>query len=122
MDHVVIYLALAYLAILEIGRNHLLFPAAGPSNSPKKAIIHLGNNILPELRQKKIEQAKKKDVDYRKLIKFSVDVVALYPSVKFEFLKEALGDCLLTTGGFTAETTTLLSDLVLYTLQNQQIF
>ena len=58
MDELSCYISCFGLAILEIGRNHLLFPAAGPSNSPKKAIIHLGNNILPELRQKKIEQAK----------------------------------------------------------------
>ena len=53
MDELSCYIPCFGLAILEIGLNHLLFPATGPSNSPKKAIIQLGNNILPELRQKK---------------------------------------------------------------------
>ena len=58
MDELSCYIPCFGLAILEIGRNHLLFPATGPSNSPKKAIIDLGNNILLPERQKKVNRPK----------------------------------------------------------------
>ena len=52
---------------------------------------------------------------------FMVDVKALYPSVKLPLLKIALISCFKETTDWTDTTITILVNLIMYTLEHQQI-
>ena len=53
---------------------------------------------------------------------FTVDVKALYPSVKFEHLKTALQYCFDTCTDWSDTIKTIVIDLILYTLKYQQVY
>ena len=53
---------------------------------------------------------------------FTVDVKALYPSVKFEYLKPALKYCFDSCTNWNNAVKKSLIDLILYTLENQQVY
>ena len=53
---------------------------------------------------------------------FGIDVQALYPSVKFEYLKRELFDCFTKCTDWSDSVIATLIDLIMYTLENQQIF
>ena len=60
--------------------------------------------------------------DWNNMVLFSVDVKALYPSVKFEYLALALKHCFDKYTNWTDAVKTLLIELIMYTLENQQIY
>ena len=72
-----------------------------------------------------IEEMKTKaEVDCLNLnnvIVFTMDVKALYPSVKFEHLRSAICDAIDTCTNWSEEIKIIIVDLVLYTLEHQQI-
>ena len=53
---------------------------------------------------------------------FGIDVQALYPSVKFKYLKLALLDCFEKCTNWSSSVKTILIDIIMYTVENQQIF
>ena len=59
--------------------------------------------------------------DYSKIILFTVDVKALYPSVMFKHLKEALFSCFRQSTQWNQTVIEILIDLIIYTLESQQI-
>lgn len=59
--------------------------------------------------------------DFSDLILFGIDVQALYPSVKFEHLRKALLNCFNECTDWSNEVKSILLDLIIYTLENQQI-
>ena len=52
---------------------------------------------------------------------FTIDVKALYPSIKFEFLKVALMKCFNDCTSWYRNAIDILIDIIIYTLSNQQI-
>ena len=65
--------------------------------------------------------AKAQQWDWEKHILFTIDVKALYPSVKFVHLKKALMHTFSKCTGWPSEVKDTLVELILYTLENQQI-
>ena len=60
--------------------------------------------------------------DFNDVMLFGIDVQALYPSVKFEYLELAICDCLNKCTDWSLEVKAILLDMIIYTLENQQIF
>ena len=60
--------------------------------------------------------------DWSNVILFTVDVKALYPSICYEFLAKAIKYVFDTCTTWVSEVKTLLIELVMYTLENQQLF
>ena len=60
--------------------------------------------------------------DFSDITLFGIDVQALYPSVKFQYLKLALNDCFDKCTNWSPCVKSILIDLIMYTLENQQIF
>ena len=52
---------------------------------------------------------------------FGIDVQALYPSIKFEYLALALIDCFEKCTDWTLQVKSILLDIIIYTLENQQV-
>ena len=67
------------------------------------------------------ELANNESWDFSDLVLFGVDVQALYPSVKFEHLRKALNNCFDVCTDWSLEVKSTLLDLIIYTLENQQI-
>ena len=67
------------------------------------------------------ETALNESWDFTDLILFGIDVQAMYPSVKFEYLKIALADCFDKCTIWSPEVKSTLLDIIIYTLENQQI-
>ena len=61
------------------------------------------------------------DININDTILYTIDVKALYPSVKFPYLFDALRDCFKQCTTWTNHQITLILELIFYTLQNQQI-
>ena len=55
------------------------------------------------------------------MILFGIDVQALYPSVVFEYLELAIIDCFDTCTNWPIEVKSLLLEIIMYSLENQQI-
>ena len=60
--------------------------------------------------------------DLNKAILFSIDVKALYPSVKLEYLKKALTESFKEWTDWSHTNITILVNIIMYTLENQQIY
>ena len=60
--------------------------------------------------------------DWSNVILFTVDVKALYPSICYDFLAEAIQYVFDTCTTWTPEVKALLIELIMYTLENQQLF
>lgn len=60
--------------------------------------------------------------DFNDIILFGIDVQALYPSVKFQYLKLALYDCFDNCTNWSPEIKCILIEIIMYTLENQQVF
>ena len=67
------------------------------------------------------QQAIIEEWDWKNFILFNIDVKALYPSVKFKFLCKALHDVFDTCTTWSEQSKNVLVDLIIYTLENQQI-
>ena len=59
--------------------------------------------------------------DFKDIILFGIDVEALYPSVKFHFLKKALVHCFDSCTNWSTSIKNTLVDIIIYTLSNQQV-
>ena len=59
--------------------------------------------------------------DLSKMTLFSIDVKALYPSIKFQHLRKALTVCFEKWTNWTQVTIFNLIDIIMYTMENQQI-
>ena len=59
--------------------------------------------------------------DWNNIVMFTVDVKALYPSVKFDYLRKALHHVFNDLTSWSDDVKTYLVELILYTLENQQI-
>ena len=68
------------------------------------------------------DKASVEDWNFSDMVLFGIDVQALYPSVKFRYLKRALFDCFTKCTDWSDSVITTLIDLIMYTLENQQIF
>ena len=55
------------------------------------------------------------------IILFTIDVKALYPSVKFPYLFDGLKDCFKTCTNWTNHQIAVILELIFYTLQHQQL-
>ena len=55
------------------------------------------------------------------LVLFGIDVQALYPSIKFEYLELAICNCLDTCTNWSIQVKAVLLYIIIYTLENQQI-
>ena len=62
------------------------------------------------------------DWDWDNMVLFSVDIKALYPSVKFEYLELALRHCFNKRTDWANTVVNLLIEIIMYTLKNQQIY
>ena len=65
--------------------------------------------------------AKEENWDWDDFILFNVDVKALYPSVKFTVLEKALHNAFDTCTGWDEHSKSVLVELIIYTLKNQQL-
>ena len=65
--------------------------------------------------------AREENWDLDKMTIFTVDVKSLYPSVKFEFLKEALIHCMNKCTQWNDTIKNTLLELIMYTLKHQQV-
>ena len=59
--------------------------------------------------------------DWNTVTLFTIGVKALYPSIKFEFLKVALMKCFNDCTSWYRNAIDILIDIIIYTLSNQQI-
>ena len=59
---------------------------------------------------------------WNNMVLFTVDVKALYPSVKFEYLILALKHCFDKCTSWSDEIKNTLIEIIMYTLKNQQIY
>ena len=67
------------------------------------------------------EVAGKEKWNFNDLLLFGIDVQALYPSVKFDYLREALLNCFDVCTKWNNNVKSILCDMIIYTLENQQI-
>ena len=66
-------------------------------------------------------RAAEEEWNWNNHVLFNVDVKALYPSVKFEFLKKALCHAFNTYTDWSDDSKDVLIELIMYTLENQQV-
>ena len=67
-----------------------------------------------------LESVKNRHRSFDDFVLFSVDVKALYPSVRLDLLREALLSCFAYETDWEPAVREILADLILYTLENQQ--
>ena len=78
------------------------------------------NDMLVEIENIKVI-AVEEMWDWDKVTLFTIDVKALYPSVKYDFLKLALTKCFQVCTNWNSYNTDILITIIMYTLSNQQI-
>ena len=61
------------------------------------------------------------DTNWNEVILFTIDVKALYPSIKFVYLFDSLKDCFKCCTKWNSRQIATVLELIFYTLQNQQI-
>ena len=59
--------------------------------------------------------------DWENVTIFTIDVKALYTSIKFEFMKKALLKCFQDCTTWSSDVISILIEIIMYTLNNQQI-
>ena len=77
-------------------------------------------DMLRHLEAKKM-MLSSEEINWEEIILFTIDVKALYPSVKFPYLFDALKDCFKTCTKWTSHQIAILLEIIFYTLQNQQL-
>ena len=107
------------LSRVQIWLEHFLTPLS--KYYGKSEYIKDTNDFLVNIEKVK-EQSIVENWNWDHYLLFAVDVKALYPSVKFEHLTTALHHCLDTCTEWSEKIKKLLIELIIYTLQNQQIF
>ena len=68
------------------------------------------------------ETAASENWNFDDILMFGIDVAALYPSVQFEYLKLALNDCFDSCTNWSQHVKSILVELIMYTLENQQLY
>ena len=76
--------------------------------------------MLRHLEEKKRELSSEETI-WNDIILYTIDVKALYPSVKFPYLFDSLKDCFKTCTKWTNHQITILLEIIFYTLQHQQL-
>lgn len=61
------------------------------------------------------------NTNWEEIILYTIDVKALYPSVKFPYLIKSLKDCFTNYTNWTEAQINILIKIILYTLENQQV-
>ena len=86
----------------------------------KFEIIKDSNEMLLEIENVKaiVEQ---NNLNWDELLLFTIDVKALYPSVKFEYLSLALRNCFEACTSWSGNEVDIILEIILYTLSNQQL-
>ena len=107
------------LGRVQVWLEHLLSPLA--ISYGKFEYTKGTNNFLMQVERFKMDAAAE-NWNWDEYTVFSIDVKALYPSVKFEHLTSALYHCFNTCTEWTQSNMDLLIKLILYTLKKQQIF
>ena len=118
-SRLVVGMASCQLSRIQIWLEHLLTPLSkryGISEYIKDSTDFLVH--LEEVKGKAINE----DWDWDNMVLFSVDIKALYPSVKFEYLELALRHCFNKCTDWANTVVNLLIEIIMYTLKNQQIY
>ena len=79
------------------------------------------NDFLVNIEKVK-DRATSENWNWDSYVLFAIDVKALYPSIKFEHLTTALHHCFDSCTQWSHTVKTLLIDLIIYTLKNQQVY
>ena len=61
------------------------------------------------------------NLDWNDTVLYTIDVKSLYPSIKFTHLIESLRDCFTSCTNWTIDQISILIEVILYTLENQQV-
>ena len=86
----------------------------------KFELIKDSNDMLMELENIKV-LVTENNLNWDDLLLFTIDVKALYPSVKFEYLSLALRNCFQTCTLWNDNIIDILIEIIIYTLSNQQL-
>ena len=118
-SRLVVGMSSCQLSRAQIWLEHLLTPLSiiyGASEHIKDS-----SDFLKHLEDIK-EAGRNEEWDWDNMVLFSVDIKALYPSIKFEFLVLALNHCFDKHTDWSNNVKIHLVELILYTLENQQIY
>ena len=107
------------LSRVQIWLEHFLIPLS--KHFGNFEYIKDTNDFLINIEKLK-ERASSENWNWDHYLLFAIDVKALYPSVKFEHLTTALHHCFDTCTQWSHRVKTLLIDLIIYTLKNQQVY
>ena len=107
------------LTRVQIWLEHFLNPLSVQYGSFE--YIKDTNDYLLSIEEMKAK-AKAEKLNLNNVILFTIDVKALYPSVKFEHLRSAVSNAIDACTLWSEHIKSVIVDLVLYTLENQQIF
>ena len=118
-SRLVVGMGACQLSRVQIWLEHFLSPLA--ISYGKFEYIKDTNDFLMEIEKVKID-AVVENWDWDEFTLFSIDVKSLYPSVKLEYLATALHHCFNKCTEWTQSIKDLLIKLILYTLNNQQIY
>ena len=118
-SRLVVGMANCQLSRVQIWLEHFLTPLSKLYG--KFEYIKDTTDFLAEIEKVKIK-ARSENWDWNYHTLFAVDVKALYPSVKFEHLQKALWHCFDKCTQWSHNVKTLLVDLIIYTLKNQQVY
>ena len=118
-SRLVVGMASCQLSRIQIWLEHLLTPLSKLYGHFE--YIKDSTDFLVHLENVK-EKAVNEQWDWNNIVLFSVDIKALYPSVKFEYLELALRHCFDKYTNWTDTIKNILIDIIIYTLKNQQIY
>ena len=107
------------LSRVQIWLEHFLTPLS--TLYGKFEYIKDTSDFLIEIEKLK-EKASSENWNWDHYLLFTIDVKSLYPSVKFEHLRTALCHCFEKCTQWSQKVKTPLVDLIIYTLQHQQVF
>ena len=118
-SRLVVGMSSCQLSRTQIWLEHLLTPLSITYG----AFEHIkdSSDFLKHLENVK-ETGQNQGWDWDNMVLFSVDIKALYPSIKFEFLVLALNRCFDKHTDWSNNVKSHLVELIVYTLENQQIY
>ena len=118
-SRLVVGMASCQLSRVQIWLEHFLTPLS--KHYGNFEYIKDSGEFLLNLENIKVK-ALNEQWDWEGMVLFSVDVKALYPSVKFEYLVLALRHCFDKCTPWTDDIKEILIDIIMYTLRNQQVY
>ena len=117
-SRLVVGMASCQLTRVQTWLEHFLSPLAKFYGSFE--FIKDSNDFLLQIEEVKLT-ARNENWDWNNHLLFTIDVKALYPSVQFKHLVEALQHCFNECTNWEVSIINLLIDLIMYTLKHQQI-